>query len=308
VADHKFITASGISADASQRRKVVALESTVITHGLPRPQNLQLAQDMEAEIRKVGAVPATIAVLDGQIRVGLSLEELGRLSTLPDPMKLSQRDLPAAIVRKASGGTTVAATMFAAHSAGIRVLATGGIGGVHRESPADISADLQALNRIPMIVVCAGAKSILNIQDTLEYLETMGVPVVGFQSDEFPAFYSRSSGLRVSTRFDSPAEIALFARTHWRLGLQGAVLIANPIPVSAEISRPEIEPILERASTEAIHKDIRGQALSPFLLARINELTQGRSVRSNMALLLNNAGLAGKIAVELDSQDQLKAA
>jgi pseudouridylate synthase len=275
---------------------IVALESTVITHGLPRPQNLELARDMEKNVRDSGATPATVALLDGQIRIGLSDEELVRLSDAASTLKVSHRDFATAIVKKANGGTTVAGTMFAANMAGIKVFATGGIGGVHKESSFDISTDLHALAEIPMIVVCAGAKAILDLPATLEYLETMGVPVVGYQTDEFPAFYSCESGLGVSVRLDSPKEIAEFAQTHWNLGMRSAILVTNPVPETESISKSEMEPIIAKASAEAIQQGIHGQKLTPFLLSRISELTGGKSLHSNLALLLNNARLAAQIA------------
>jgi len=275
---------------------IVALESTVITHGLPRPQNLELARDMEKNVRDSGATPATVALLDGQIRIGLSDEELIRLSETESTLKVSHRDFATAIVKKANGVTTVAGTMFAANMAGIKVFATGGIGGVHKESPFDISTDLRSLAEIPTIVVCAGAKAILDLPATLEYLETMGVPVVGYQTDEFPAFYSRESGLGVSVRLDSPKEIADFAHAHWNLGMKGGILVTNPVPETDAISMSEMEPIIAKASIEAIKRGIHGQKLTPFLLGRISELTEGKSLRTNLALLLNNARLAAQIA------------
>lgn len=278
---------------------IVALESTVITHGLPRPQNLELARDMEKQIREHDATPATVALLDGKIRIGLSDEELVRLSESESTLKVSHRDFATAIVKKADGGTTVAGTMFAARMAGIHVFATGGIGGVHKESSFDISTDLRSLAEIPMIVVCAGAKAILDLPATLEYLETQGVPVVGYQTDEFPAFYSRESGLNVSVRLDSPKEIADFAKAHWDLGMKGGVLVANPIPEKESISKSKLEPMIAKASAEAIQQGIHGQALTPFLLSRISELTKGKSLKANLALLLNNARLAAEIAKEM---------
>jgi len=275
---------------------IVALESTVITHGLPHPQNVQLARDMEAAIRAEGATPATIALIDGRIRIGLADEELARLAETHSPLKVSHRDFATAIVKKASGGTTVAGTMLAAHQAGIRVFATGGIGGVHKENSFDISTDLRALAEIPMIVVCAGAKAILDLPATLEYLETMGVPVIGYQTDKFPEFYSRDGDLDVSVRLDSPQEIAQFARAHWSLGLQSTLLVTNPIPITDAIPGAEMEPIIQRASEEATEQKIHGQALTPYLLRRISELTDERSLRANLALLLNNAHLAAQIA------------
>jgi len=285
---------------------IVALESTVITHGLSYPQNLQLARDMEATIRRAGATPATIALLDGKIRVGLTDDELVRLAQASSTLKVSQRDFATAIVKKASGGTTVAGTMFAANNSGIKVFATGGIGGVHKESAFDISTDLRALAEIPMIVVCAGAKAILDLPATLEYLETMGVPVIGYQTDEFPAFYSRESGLKVSVRLDSLQEIVDFARAHWSLGMRSAVLVANPVPETEAISKSEMEPIIAKASEEAQEKKIHGQALTPFLLQRISELTQEKSMRTNLALLLNNAGLAAQIAKTMVTNQKRK--
>ena len=278
---------------------VVALESTVITHGLPHPQNLNLARDMEKQVSDAGAIPATVALLDGKIRLGLSDEELVRLSESESTLKVSHRDFATAIVKKKDGGTTVAGTMLAAHMAGIKVFATGGIGGVHKESSFDISTDLKALAETPMIVVCAGAKAILDLPATLEYLETMGVPVVGYQTDEFPAFYSRESGLNVSARLDSPQEIAEFAKAHWSLGLKSAVLVTNPVPETDSIPKSEMEPFIAQASDEALEEEIHGQALTPFLLSRISELTGGRSLKANLALLLNNARLAGEIAKEM---------
>lgn len=275
---------------------VVALESTVITHGLPHPHNLALARDMETTVRTDGAVPATIAVLHGEIHVGLTNDELVALARTPSAIKISRRDFATAIAKKASGGTTVAGTMFAADKVGIKVFATGGIGGVHKEGRFDISTDLQALASTQMIIVCAGAKSILDLPATMEYLETMGVPVLGYGTDEFPAFFSRQSGFKTSARADSPQEVAAFARAHWEIGMPSAVLVCQPIPAENEIPRAEIDPIEEIASREAQEKRIGGQALTPFLLQRVNELTEGKSMRANLALLLNNARLAAQIA------------
>ncbi|HET7145318.1 MAG TPA: pseudouridine-5'-phosphate glycosidase [Anaerolineales bacterium] len=284
---------------------IVALESTVITHGLPRPQNLELARNMEKQVRADGAIPATIALINGQIRVGLTDDELTTLSNVEAVLKVSHRDFATAKVKKMNGGTTVAGTMFASQMAGIKVFATGGIGGVHKESSFDISTDLRALAEIPMIVVCAGAKAILDLPATLEYLETMGVPVVGYQTDEFPAFYSRESGLNVSVRLDSPDEVAEFAKAHWDIGMRSAVLVANPVPQAVAISSSEMGPIIAKASKEAINKGIHGQELTPFLLSRIGELTQGKSLRTNLALLLNNAQLAAQIACEVNSKKKV---
>lgn len=305
--EHFFSISQAVSQAKAFHQATVALESTVITHGLPRPQNLALAQDMEQAVRDAGAAPATIALLDGKIQVGLTSEQLKRLAYADDALKVSLRDFAAALTRKLPGGTTVAGTMFVAHKSGIDVFATGGIGGVHRESRLDISTDLKALAEIPMMVVCAGAKSILDLASTLEYLETVGVPVIGYRTDTFPAFFSASSGLPVSARLDSPAEIVQFAQTHWQLGFQSAVLVCQPVPAGEELTDEEAEAAEKLASAEAVHQGVRGQALTPFLLRRVNELTGGKSMRANLALLKNNAMLAGQIAVEMAKQTKLRA-
>ncbi len=286
---------------------LLALESTVITHGLPRPQNLSLARDMERVVRENGAMPATIAVLDGVIRVGLTDAELERLAYEDNVRKISRRDFAAAIVKKECGGTTVAGTMFAAHRAGIRVFATGGIGGVHEVETLDISTDLQALADTPMIVVCAGAKAILDLPATLEYLETMAVPVIGYGTDEFPAFYSRKSGLSVSARLDSPQEIVAFAKAHWEIGMKSAVLVCQPLSPEEELPREKVDGAIQQARREAHEQDIHGQPLTPFLLARLAELTGGASLKANLSLLLNNARLGAQIAVALDLAEKQKA-
>jgi pseudouridine-5'-phosphate glycosidase len=281
---------------------VVALESTVITHGLPYPQNVTLAHDMEAEVRSGGAVPATIAVLDGQIRVGLRQEELEKLGRGGDVHKISTRDFAPAIAQGWDGGATVAATLLAAQRVGIRVFATGGIGGVHRTlgGPSgfnyDISADLPALARTPVIVVCAGAKAILDLPATLEYLETVAVPVVGYGTAEFPAFYAAGSGLPVSARADSPAEVAAIARAHWDLGMPGAVLVAQPPPPEVALAPGAVDGAIDQALREAGERGLRGQGVTPFLLERVAELTGGDSLKANLGLLLNNARLAAHIA------------
>ena len=287
---------------------IVALESTVLTHGLPRPHNLQLARDMERSVYEEGATPVTIAFLDGKLHVGLNDSELERLANEDGAFKVGPRDFAAVITKKANGGTTVAGTMLACKHANIKVFATGGIGGVHRESSFDISADLQALATIPMIVVCTGAKAILDLPATLEYLETMSVPVIGYGTDEFPAFYSRESGLDVSIRLDHPQDIVEFAKAHWNAGLQSAVLVTNPVPSADAISKSEMEPIIEKASKEAKEKNIHGQALTPFLLQRISELTNGKSMRANLSLLLNNARLAAQIAGAMRTSEKRKLA
>ncbi len=280
---------------------IVALESTVITHGLPYPQNVQLARDMESAVHRGGALPATIAVLDGKIRVGLEAEDLNKLARSKENLKVSRRDFSGAILSKGSGGTTVSGTMFVASQVGIRVFATGGIGGVHRENQLDISADLHALADTAMIVVCAGAKAILDLPATLEYLETMSVPVIGYQTSEFPAFYSRESGLKVSCRLDTPQAISQYWKTQRQLQLLNGILVANPIPEADAIPRSELEPIIAKVSREAQDKKINGQALTPFLLQRVSELTKEKSLRANLALLLNNARLASQIAVAIHS-------
>jgi pseudouridylate synthase len=283
---------------------LVALESTVITHGLPQPENLALARDMESAIREQGATPATIAILDDKIHIGLTESELERLAAARDALKISLRDFATALLQHKLGGTTVAGTMFAAHQAGIQVFATGGIGGVHRESRLDISTDLKALAEIPMIVVCAGAKSILDLPSTLEYLETMGVPVVGYGSDTFPEFFSPPGKLPVSVRLDSPADIVRFAESHWALGMKSAVLVCQPVPAADALPAADVIPAEEQASREAIERGISGQKLTPFLLGRVKELTGGKSMQANLSLLKNNAVLAGKIAVEMGKARQ----
>jgi pseudouridine-5'-phosphate glycosidase len=277
---------------------VVALESTIITHGMPYPRNLETARRVEAEVRAAGSVPATIAVMGGRIHVGLSDAELGQLAQAKGVMKLSRADLAACVATGRTGATTVAATMICAHLAGIAVFATGGIGGVHRgaESSFDISADLQELGRTPVTVVAAGAKAILDLPKTLEVLETLGVPVIAVGQDEFPAFWSRSSGLSAPLRMDSAAEIAAAHVMRGRLGLDGGQLVANPIPVEAEISRAEITPFIEAALAAAANGKVSAKGVTPFLLQRLFELTDGRSLEANIALVLNNARLASAIA------------
>ena len=253
---------------------------------------------MEKQVHDFGATPATVALLDGKIRIGLSDKELVRLSDAEADsiLKVSHRDFATAILKKKNGGTTVAGTMFVAHMAGIKVLATGGIGGVHKESPFDISTDLHALAEIPVIVVCAGAKAILDLPATLEYLGSMGVPVVGYQTDEFPAFYS-VSGLGVSVRLRLPKEIADFAKAHWELGMKSAILVTNPVPENNAIPSPKWTRSFQKRRQKP-SRGIHGQGVTPFLLGRINELTQGKSLHTNLALLLNNARLAAQIARE----------
>lgn len=278
---------------------VVALESTVITHGLPSPDNLELALDMEAEIRGQRAIPATIAILDGLVHVGLNREQLERLACETDLRKVSPRDLAGLINKRESGGTTVAGTIFLAEKAGIRVFATGGIGGVHRQADMDISADLPQLASTPIIVVCAGAKAILDLGATLEYLETSGIPVVGYQTDEFPAFYSRSSGLPVSVRVDSPEAVVRLAKAHWEIGMTSALLVSVPPPAEVALTQQEVEAAINQALEEAFIAEIHGQAVTPFLLKRVGELTDGATLRANLGLLRNNARVAAQIASQL---------
>lgn len=277
----------------------VALESTVISHGLPYPANLELARAMEADVRARGATPATIGIVGGELIVGLSDAQIIHLATAAEVRKVSRRDLPIVVARRLDGATTVATTMWIAARQGIRVFATGGIGGVHRGDGTDISADLPELVQTPVIVVCAGAKAILNLPATLEYLETYGVTVVGYRTDEFPAFYSRSSGLAVDVRCDSAQEVAAIWRAKQRLGLPGGLLVTVPVPEADEIPAYAIEPHIAQAVDEAAQRGLRSAEVTPFLLARLAELTGERSLRANIALLRNNARVASEIAQAL---------
>ncbi len=277
-----------------------------MTHGLPYPQNLTLAEDVEDEIRRQGVVPATIGVLDGEVWIGLNPLQLQRLvQPNPDRLKISSRDFGKAVAQGAIGGTTVAGTMLAAHQSGIRVFATGGIGGVHhhiskrRRYSFDISADLPALAQIPMIVVCAGAKAILDLRATLEYLETWGVPVVGYETDDFPAFYSRTSGLKASARANSPDEVVTLAQAHWSMGMKSAVLVVVPPPEGVALPLGLVNNAVRQALREAREQRIRGQNVTPFLLDKVNRLTRNESLRANLGLLLNNARVAATIAQRL---------
>ena len=280
---------------------VVALETTIVTHGMPYPENVATALSLEDEIRRRGATPATIAVIDGVIRVGLSREELDWLGSAKDVLKLSRNDLAYAIAARKHGATTVAATMICAQLAGIRVFATGGIGGVHRgaETTFDISADLEELAATPVAVVCAGAKALLDLPKTLEYLETRGVPVVGYRTSEFPAFWSRSSGLPAPIRLDSAEGIAELLKVKWGLGLGGGVVVANPIAIEDEIPAEEMAAVISAAVAEAGQRGVTGKSVTPYILARIVELTGGRSLRTNIKLVQANARLAAEIAVAL---------
>lgn len=281
-------------------RAVVALESTIITHGMPHPTNVETARVVEKIVRAEGAVPATIAVIGGRIIVGLADDMLDRLAGMPDVVKASRRDLAAVIAAGKSAGTTVAATMAIAARAGIPVFATGGIGGVHRgaETTFDVSADLVELGRTPVAVVCAGCKSILDIGKTLEFLETQGVPVIGYRTDAFPAFFARTSGFRLDHRFDSPEALAAMIRVHRRLA-GGGVLVANPIPEAHALAAEAIEARIAEAVREAAAAGIGQKAVTPYLLARINALTGGESLAANIALIRNNAALAARVAVAL---------
>lgn len=277
----------------------VALESTVISHGLPYPHNLELARAMEEIVRAAGAEARTVAVLQGELCAGLSNEQLEYLATARDVRKVSRRDLPIVVARRLNGATTVATTMWIAHHDGIEVFATGGIGGVHRGDGTDVSADLEELAQTPVIVVCAGAKAILDLPATLEYLETHGVTVIGWQTSEFPAFYSRSSGLPVDVRCDTADEVAALWRAKRSLGLPGGLLVAVPIPEEEEIPADEIEPYIQVALFQADEQGLRSAEVTPFLLARLADLTGERSLRANLALLKNNARVAAEIAVAL---------
>ncbi|MEM7524722.1 MAG: pseudouridine-5'-phosphate glycosidase [Pseudomonadota bacterium] len=290
-----------VAAALSEGAPVVALESTIITHGLPAPRNLEVARAAEAEVRAAGAAPATIAVLDGALRIGLPEDDLARLSAAVDVWKLSRADLAVAMATGRTGATTVAATMIAARLAGVPVFATGGIGGVHRgaERDFDISADLDELAQTPVTVVAAGAKAILDLPKTLEALETRGVPVIGYRADELPAFWSRASGLAAPLRLDTAEEIAAAHRMRGALGLAGGQLIANPVPAEYEIPAETIAPIIETALADAATAGVGGKAVTPFLLGRVLEATKGRSLETNVALYLNNCRLAAAIAVAL---------
>lgn len=291
-----------VSAALAQKKAIVALESTIIAHGMPYPKNVETALRVEAMVRKHGAVPATCAIIDGRLKAGLSAAELELFGQQGAGIaKVSRRDLPLLVARKQHGATTVAATMIIAQMAGIRIFATGGIGGVHRGAPQtfDISADLQELAHTSVAVVTAGAKSILDLPLTLEYLETQGVPVLGYQTDEFPAFYTRQSGLPVDARIDSPFAVAEVLTAKWALGLGGGVVVANPIPAAHSLPPEQIESVIAAAVAEAEAAGVKGKALTPFLLARIEQMTEGNSLLSNIELVLNNAQLAAEIAVAM---------
>ena len=285
----------------ASKKPVVALESTIVTHGMPFPENLKTALAVEEEVRAAGAIPATIAVMEGQIRIGLDRAALEALAQAEDVMKLSRADLAFALAGRRTGSTTVAATMMAARLAGIEVFATGGIGGVHQgvEETLDISADLRELAQTSVITVCAGAKAILDIPRTLEVLETEGVPVVGYRTDELPAFWSRSSGIAAPLRLDAAEDIAAFWRARRAIGQQGAILVANPVPEESEIPADIMSGHIADAVRAAEAEGIRGKKVTPFLIGKILELTKGTSLAANIALIRNNARLAGEIAVAL---------
>ena len=287
-----------IQDSIKEKGPVVALESTIISHGMPFPQNLETAQEVESIIRKEGALPATIAVIEGRIKIGLSNLELEQFAQGTKTVKVSSRDLPLALSQKQDGGTTVAATMICSRMAGISVFVTGGIGGVHRgsEKTMDISGDLMELSRTNVAVVCAGIKSILDIPRTLEYLETQGVPVIGYRTDEFPAFYTTTSGYSVQSRINTAEDIARCMKVKWELGLNGGLVIANPVLPEDAMDEVVIEEAIAKSLKEASEKGIDGKSVTPFLLERISQLTDGESLKTNIALVFNNALLGAKIA------------
>lgn len=298
----KYLSISGEVKDAiSENKSVVALESTIISHGMPNPKNYETALEIEKTVRDNGAVPATIAVINGIIKIGLNKKEIEFLSVENGIHKASRRDIPVIISQKLSAAVTVSATMICAELAGIKIFATGGIGGVHRnaQNTFDISADLTELAQTNVAVVSAGVKSILDIGLTLEYLETIGVPVIGYKTDEFPAFYSRESGFNVNYRMDSAKEIAEMIKAKWDLGLNGGVIIANPVPEEYSMEKNKIDKAIEEALKKADEKGIRGKDVTPFLLSRIKDITGGKSLESNVKLVLNNAKLAAEIAAVL---------
>jgi pseudouridine-5'-phosphate glycosidase len=281
------------------QQPIVGLETAVVTHGLPYPTNIELAQAMENLIREEGAVPATVGVLGGKAQIGMNPADIQLLAQDQDVIKVSRRDFSRAALKKLNGGTTVAGTITALHRAGIQVFATGGIGGVHRNAPNDISADLYTMAQTPVIVVCAGAKSILDLPATLEALETLSVPVVGYQTSTFPAFYARSSGLPVPAQVEDPEEAAVLARAHWEMGVNSAVLLAVPAPLEDALPDKAMQEAVDQALQDAGEHNIHGQEVTPFLLNRVSELTGKSSMKANLGLLLNNARIAARVAVEL---------
>ena len=293
---------SNVQKALAKKSPIVALESTIISHGMPFPQNMETALKVEEIVRSNGAIPATIAIINGKLKVGLSKDEIEYLGKAGEKIvKASRRDLPYLISKKVDGATTVASTMIVAHMAGIKIFATGGIGGVHRgaEQSFDISADLQELSKTNVAVVCAGIKSILDLGLTLEYLETHGVPVIGYQTKELPAFYSKKSGFEVDYRLDSSKEIAKFIKTKWQMNLKGGVLVANPIPTAYELDHSLMTKTINAAILEAEKNKIKGKESTPYLLAKVKELTEGKSLDANIQLVYNNAKLAAKIATNM---------
>ena len=284
-------------------KPVVALESTVIAHGLPRPQNLDTARRLQAIVRSEGAIPATVAILDGQVKIGLTDDELEVLANADQVVKVSRRDFSNVVGRGLTGATTVAGTLIAASWAGIRVMATGGIGGVHRGEEPDVSADLPEIARTPMVVVCSGAKAILDLSATLEWLETHGVPVVGYGTDDLPGFYARSSGLPLEVRADTPASVSELWDTHTGLGMTGGMVVTVPPPEKEALSGPEIQSAINQALDQAVADGVRGKHNTPYLLQKVKELTRGASLRVNIALLENNARIASMISNKIVNSD-----
>jgi pseudouridine-5'-phosphate glycosidase len=295
-----------IEAAITNHEPVVALESTVIAHGLPRPRNLETAQRLEQIVRDGHATPATIAILEGQLCVGLDQHQIKQIAESDDIKKVSTRDLAIAVAKGWNGATTVASTLWIAHRVGIQVFATGGIGGLHRGSLPDVSADLPELARTPMVVVCSGAKIVLDLPATREWLETHGVPVVGYQCDEMPAFYSRHSGLSVDVRVDSPAEVAQLVQARRSLGIESTLLVTVPVPAESEVPAETLQDVLTESLAEAERKQIAGPDLTPFLLARMAEHSAGATLKANIALLENNARVAAEIAISSSQAPQSK--
>lgn len=294
-----------VASALAEGRPVVALESTIISHGMPYPENIEMAKKVEGIIREQGAVPATIALMDGRVKVGLAPEELERLATEQNVAKVSLRDMPIIIAKRQTGATTVATTTIAAEAAGIKVFVTGGIGGVHRGAPGsheqvwDISADLTVLGSSPVTVVCAGCKSILDIPATLEYLETLGVTVMGYQTDDFPGFYTRTTGYGVDGRAESPEEAAAVIQARQQLGIEGGVLLVNPVPADVALDATEMEAHVQGALREMVAQGISGKRVTPFLLAKMKEVTEGRSLAANLGLVYHNALVGAQVAVAL---------
>ncbi len=297
---HELLSlAPEVASAINERRAVVALESTVIAHGLPRPQNLQTANRLQEVVREGGATPATIAIIDGKLTAGLADDQIALLANAANIKKVSTRDIPLAVAQGWTGATTVASTIWIAHRAGIKVFATGGIGGVHRGTLPDVSADLPELARTPIIVVCSGAKIVLDLPATREWLETHAVTVVGYQCDELPAFYSRKSGLPIDARAETPADVARIFRTQRSLGIESALLVVAPVPAESEVPAEELQIVLRTALEDAEWKGIAGPALTPFLLSQMAERSGGATLRANIALLEHNARVAAAIATEV---------